>query len=182
MIETGRLLLRQWIKEDFLPFAEMCSNKHVMEFFPKTQTPEESYEMAEQIQSLIKERGWGFWAVEIPNQDKFIGFIGLHTPKYSMPFSPCVEVGWRLSNQHWGKGYATEGAKAALEFAFNKLQLNEVVSYTTVDNVRSEAVMKKIGMHNSGQNFMHPAIDASHPQCAHILYRINRLDWRQNTL
>ena len=182
MVETDSLLLRQWTEEDFFPFAEMCSNENVMEFFPKTQTREESYEMAKKIQSLIKERGWGFWAVEIPNQQKFIGFVGLHTPKDSMPFSPCVEVGWRLSNQHWGKGYATEGAKAALEYAFNRLGLSEVVSFTSLGNVRSMAVMKKIGMHNSGQNFMHPDIEVSHPQCEHVLYKIGRSEWQKNNL
>jgi ribosomal-protein-alanine N-acetyltransferase len=174
MIETDRLLLRQWVTEDFHPFAEMCSNKKVMEFFPKIQTPEESYEMARKIQSLINERGWGLWAVEIPNQHAFIGFIGLHAPQYDLPCSPCVEVGWRLSSQYWGKGYATEGAKAALEFAFNTLQLSEVVSFTTVGNVRSVSVMKKIGMQDSGQNFMHPGIDESHPQCEYVLYKISQ--------
>lgn len=182
MLETDRLLLRQWVEEDFDLFAKMCSNERVMEFFPNTQTREESYEMARKIQSLINERGWGLWAIEVPSRYKFIGFIGLHTPQCNMPFSPCVEVGWRLSNQYWGKGYATEGAKAALEFAFNILKLNEVVSFTTVGNVRSEAVMKKIGMHNSGHNFMHPNIEQSHPQCEHILYKINQSEWRQTTL
>jgi RimJ/RimL family protein N-acetyltransferase len=180
MLKTDRLLLRQWTEGDFLPFTEMCSDKDVMEFFPKLQTQKESYEMAKKIQSLIKDRGWGFWALEIPEQHKFIGFVGLHTPKDSMPFSPCVEVGWRLSNRHWGKGYATEAAKAALEYAFNKLNLNEVVSFTTLANVRSMAVMQKIGMSNSGQNFMHPDIEASHSQCEHVLYKINRSEWQQN--
>lgn len=96
MLSTDRLLLRQWIKEDFLPFAEMCADNDVMEYFPRPQTQKESYDMAAKIQSLIKERGWGFWALEIPGQHKFIGFVGLHTPKDSMPFSPCVEIGWRL--------------------------------------------------------------------------------------
>ena len=182
MLKTDRLLLRQWTEDDFFPFTEMCSDKDVMEFFPKLQTQKESYEMAKKIQSLIKDRGWGFWAIEIPDQHKFIGFVGLHTPKDSMPFSPCVEVGWRLSNQHWGKGYATEAAKAALEYAFNKLNLNEVVSFTTLANIRSIAVMQKIGMSNSGQNFMHPDIEVSHVQCEHVLYKLNRSEWRQNAL
>ena len=132
------------------------------------------------IQSLISDRGWGFWAVEIPNQNKFIGFVGLHTPKESMPFSPCIEIGWRLSKQHWNKGYATEAAKAALEFGFNKLNLSEIVSFTTLANVRSMTVMRKIGMRNSGHNFMHPDIEASHPQCEHMLYKANRLEWQKN--
>ena len=179
MIKTSRLLLRQWTQDDFLAFAELCSDKDVMEFFPKQLTQKESFEMAEKIRSLIKDRGWGFWALEIPNEHKFIGFVGLHTPTDRMPFSPCVEIGWRLSSQHWGKGYATEAAKAALDYAFNSLHLSEVVSFTTLANVRSMAVMEKLGMTNSNQNFMHPDIEASHPQCEHVLYTISKLKWQQ---
>jgi len=162
MFKTDRLLLRQWTEDDFLPFAQMCSDKDVMEYFPKLQTQEESYKMGKKIVSLINERGWGFWAVEIPNEKKFIGFTGLHTPTEKMPFSPCVEIGWRLSKTCWGKGYATEAAKKVLNFAFTNLNLNEVVSFTTLSNNRSKAVMQKIGMSDSNQNFMHPDIEASH--------------------
>jgi RimJ/RimL family protein N-acetyltransferase len=182
MVKTKRLLLRQWTEDDFLPFAEMCRNKDVMAFFPNLQTQSESYEMAKKIQALIEDRGWGFWAVEIPNQHKFIGFVGLHTPKDNMPFSPCVEIGWRLSEQHWGKGYATEAATKSLEYAFKKLNLAEVVSFTTLANIRSMVVMQKIGMRNSGQNFMHPGIEVSHPQCEHVLYKISKTEWQQNAL
>lgn len=182
MLKTNRLLLRQWTDDDFFVFSEMCSDKDVMEFFPKLQTQKESLEMAKRIQSLIHERGWGLWAVEIPDQDKFIGFVGLHIPKDSMPFSPCIEIGWRLSRQHWGKDYATEAAKVALEYAFNTLNTHEVVSFTTVANIRSRAVMQKIGMRDSKQNFMHPDIEASNPQCEHVLYKISKSEWQKNTL
>ncbi|WP_422133977.1 GNAT family N-acetyltransferase [Endozoicomonas sp. ALD040] len=182
MLKTERLLLRQWSENDFLPFAEMCGDKEVMEHFPKLQTQEESFEMGRKILSLINERGWGFWAVEVPNQHIFIGFVGLHTPTNKMPFSPCVEIGWRLSKHYWGKGYATEAAKEALKYAFNTLNLNEVVSFTTLANDRSKAVMQKIGMHNSNQKFMHPDIEVSHPQCEHVLYKISKSTWQQNAL
>ena len=182
MLKTDRLLLRQWTEDDFLPFSEMCSDTEVMEFFPKPYTQEESYAMGRKILSLISERGWGFWAVEIPARHRFIGFVGLHAPKDTMPFSPCVEIGWRLSKQHWGQGYATEAAEAALNFAFSTLNLNEVVSFTTLANERSKAVMQKIGMRNSNQNFMHPDIELSHPQCEHVLYKISKSTWRQNAL
>ena len=152
------------------------------EFFPKLQTQEESFEMGRKILSLINERGWGLWAIEIPNQHKFIGFVGLHTPTNKMPFSPCVEIGWRLSKHYWGKGYATEAAEEALKYAFNTLNLNEVVSFTTLANDRSKAIMQKIGMHNSNQNFMHPDIEVSHPQCEHVLYKISKLAWQRNAL
>ncbi|MGX5172509.1 GNAT family N-acetyltransferase [Aliikangiella sp. IMCC44653] len=180
MLKTDRLLLRQWTEDDFLPFAEMCSDKDVMEHFPKLLSTQESNEMGRKILSLISERGWGFWALEIPNKQKFIGFAGLHTPKGNMPFSPCVEVGWRLAKQYWGKGYATEAAREALKFAFINLNLKEVVSFTTQANNRSKAVMEKIGMIDSKQNFMHPGIDLSHPQCEHVLYKISKLEWQQN--
>lgn len=182
MLKTERLLLRQWTEDDFLPFAEMCNDKEVMEFFPKLQTQEESFEMGRKILSLINELGWGLWAIEIPNQHKFIGFVGLHTPTNKMPFSPCVEIGWRLSKHYWGKGYATEAAEEALKYAFNTLNLNEVVSFTTLANDRSKAIMQKIGMHNSNQNFMHPDIEVSHPQCEHVLYKISKLAWQRNAL
>ncbi len=180
MLKTDRLLLRQWTEDDFLPFAEMCCDKEVMAHFPKLQTRDESYEMGKKILSLINERGWGFWAVEIPNQYKFIGFVGLHTPKDSMPFSPCVEIGWRLSKEHWNKGYATEAAEAVLEYAFNTLDLEEVVSFTTLANERSKAVMKKIGMCDSNQNFMHPDVEDFHPQREHVLYKITKSAWQKN--
>jgi ribosomal-protein-alanine N-acetyltransferase len=182
MLKTERLLLRQWLEDDFLPFAEMCNDEEVMEYFPKLQTQEESFEMGRKILSLINERGWGFWAVEIPNQHKFIGFVGLHTPTDKMPFSPCVEIGWRLSKSYWGYGYATEAAKEALKYAFSKLNLNEVVSFTTLGNDRSKAVMQKIGMYDTKQNFMHPDIELSHPQCEHVLYKISKSEWQQNAL
>lgn len=177
MLKTDRSLLRQWTEDDFLPFAEICSDKDVMEYFPKPQTRDESDEMGRKILPLISERGWGFWALEIPNQHKFIGFVGLHTPTNKMPFPPCVEVDWRLSKHHWGNGYATEAAKEALRFASNKLNLNEVVSFTTQANNRSKAVMEKIGIRDSKQNFMHPDIETSHPQCEHVLYKISKQEW-----
>ena len=180
MLKTNRLLLRQWIENDFLPFAEMCSDKDVMEFFPKVQTQEESYKMGLKIQSLINERGWGMWAIEIPNEHKFIGFVGLHVPSDNLPFSPCVEIGWRLSKKHWGKGYATEAAKEILEYAFNTLNLSEVVSFTALANFRSRAVMQKIGMRDSGQNFMHPDVEASNALCEHVLYTINKSKWQKD--
>ena len=179
MIKTDRLLLRQWVEDDFDPFAEMCSDQQVMEYFPNTQTHKQSHEMAKKIQSLIADRGWGLWAVEIPHQSSFIGFVGLHIPKDSLPFSPCVEIGWRLSQHYWGNGYATEAAKAALDYAFSTLQLNQVVSFTTLSNVRSRAVMQKIGMSNSGHNFMHPDLEHAHPLCEHVLYQINKSEWQK---
>ncbi|BFM15946.1 GNAT family N-acetyltransferase [Maricurvus nonylphenolicus] len=177
MLKTNRLILRQWTKEDYPYLSDLCADEEVMEFFPALLSEDESFAMAERIHSLISERGWGFWAVEIPDQHKFIGFVGLHTPTDAMPFSPCVEIGWRLAKQHWGKGYATEAANAALEYAFTTLNLDEVVAFTTVTNTRSRSVMEKLGMHNSHQNFMHPDIESTHPLCEHVLYKIGKSEW-----
>lgn len=177
MLETKRLILRQWTEDDFLPFSRISGDKEVMELSPGPLTEEESNGMAHRIQSLIHERGWGFWAIEIPNGEKFIGFVGLHIPKESFPFSPCVEIGWRLAKSHWGKGYATEAARESLRFAFTNLDLDEVVSFTTLANTRSRAVMQRIGMVNTGNNFMHPDIESSHPRCGHVLYKITRSEW-----
>ena len=99
-----------------------------------------------------------------------------------MPFSPCVEIGWRLCKHHWGKGYATEAANESLRYAFKQLNLSELVSFTAFANVRSQGVMRKIGMSDSGNNFMHPDIDASHPQCEHVLYTISKSEWEKKTL
>lgn len=182
MIKTKRLLLRQWVEEDFQVFAQICKDKDVMEFFPKLQSRAESYEMAHKIQSLIEDKGWGFWAVEVPTKHKYIGFVGLHCPEVDLPFSPCVEIGWRLSKQHWGKGYATEAAKAVIEYAFTHLNLEEIVSFTTLANTRSIAVMQKIGMFDTIQNFKHPNIDALNPICEHVLYKISQDQWKQQNL
>lgn len=181
LIKTKRLLLRQWTENDFSSFSIMCADEEVMEFFPATMTENESVETGRKIQSLIDERGWGFWAVEIPNQHAFIGFVGLHTPTRLLPFSPCVEIGWRLSKESWGKGYASEAAKASLNYAFTELKLDEVVSFTTATNFRSMAVMEKIGMHNTNQNFMHPEVEASLPECEHVLYKITKAEWQRNS-
>ena len=110
------------------------------------------------IQRLIEGRGWGLWAVEVPGVSDFIGFVGLHMPKDHLPCSPCVEIGWRLAKPYWGKGYAREAATAALDYAFTELQLDEVLSFTAVADLLSQAVMKLIGMTDTSNNFMHPDI------------------------
>lgn len=177
ILKTERLILRPWIDEDYYRFAEISGDKAVMEFYPNLQTTEDSFLMAAKIQSLIVERGWGFWAVEIPEQEPFIGFVGLHRPKDNLPFTPCVEIGWRIAQAHWGKGFATEAANASLNYAFTVLNLKDVVSFTAIPNERSQRVMKKIGMTNTKSNFMHPDIDSSHPLAEHVLYKITKSEW-----
>ncbi len=181
MLQTERLILRQWSKDDFLPFSKINNNKEAMEFFTRLLTQEESYKMAGWISSLIEQRGWGFWAVEVAGLKKFIGFVGLHTPSENLPFAPCVEIGWRLAKDCWGQGYATEGARESLRYAFEELNLDEVFSLTAVANTRSRNVMEKIGMKNTHDNFMHPDIEQDHPHCEHVLYRVTKPEWKKQT-
>lgn len=149
-VETERLRLRQWKCTDREPFAALNADPRVMEFFPSTLTRAESDAMADRCQLLIEERGWGFWAAECKATGEFIGYVGLHVPSAELPFSPCVEVGWRLAFRHWGKGLASEAGKEALRIGFNLLGLRETVSFAAVGNLRSRAVMERLGMRDSG--------------------------------
>ncbi|WP_281649096.1 GNAT family N-acetyltransferase [Parendozoicomonas sp. Alg238-R29] len=176
-IETKRLLLRQWRESDFEPFAVINSDERVMEFFPDLLSKFESDERAKICQSLIAERGWGFWALEEKSSGRFIGFTGLHVPSDDLPFSPCVEIGWRLSPAHWGKGFVTEAAQASLNVAFTQLKLDEVLSFTVKDNVRSLAVMKRLGMTKQPSNFDHPALPEGHKLREHSLFKIKQSQW-----
>ena len=170
-LETNRLLLRQWHASDFPVFAQMNANEEVMQFFPEKLSAHESDAMAQRCHDLIQQRGWGFWAAQEKSSGAFIGFIGLHVPIADLPFSPCVEIGWRLARPSWGKGLATEGASAALAFAFNELSLPEVVAFTALNNERSERVMKRLGMQRDERTFRHPSLPKGHPLQEHCLYR-----------
>lgn len=178
-IETPRLLLRQWQDHDYEPFAALNADPRVMEFFPEPLSQMQSDRMADRIRGLIGQRGWGFWAVEVPGIAPFIGFVGLHKPSAELPCSPCVEVGWRLAAAYWGKGYASEAAAAALRAGFEQLELPEIVSFTAVLNQRSQAVMQRIGMRHCGEFFDHPALVEGHRLQRHILYRLKQSRWQQ---
>ncbi|QDT88557.1 GNAT family N-acetyltransferase [Gimesia algae] len=172
-LETSRLILRQWRKEDVAPFAEMNADRKVMQYFPETLSYEESAQLVERYQQHFDEYGFGLWAVEIKDQSTFAGFIGLAVPQFTAYFTPCVEIGWRLAAPHWNQGYATEGAQAALDFGFNNCNLKEIVSFTVPANVASRRVMEKIGM-SYIDNFDHPAIPGDDPLSRHVLYRITK--------
>ena len=172
-IETERLLLRPWKATDHEPFAALNADPQVMEFFPSILSRIESDAFADRCQSLILERGWGFWAVEVRETGAFIGLVGLHIPVAEMPFSPCVEIGWRLAQDRWGRGYATEAAREALHHGFARLELMEIVAFTAIRNLRSRAVMERLGMLEEGY-FEHPLIPKGHPLRVHVLYRMPR--------
>ena len=173
-LRTERLLLRRWRDEDREPFAAMNADPRVMEFFPSTLTREESDRSADRIEHGFQQHGFSFFAVELPGTAPFIGFIGLAVPSFDAPFMPCVEIGWRLACAHWNRGYATEGARAALEYGFDQLGLPQIVAFTVAANVRSRRVMEKLGMtYNAADDFDHPRIAEGHPLRRHVLYRIS---------
>lgn len=182
VLKTKRLILRPWKEEDLEPFAQLNADPRVMEYFPSALSREESNQMAKRMQTKIEERGWGWWAVSVPGIAEFIGFIGLNNvDKSTLPvhFTPAVEIGWRLAFDYWGKGYATEGARAALQYGFEMLNLNEIVSFTAMQNIRSRRIMEKIGMHhNSKDDFDHPKLPEGHWLRRHVLYRLEVSGWQ----
>jgi len=176
--ETDRLRLRQWLATDREPFAALNADPRVMEFFPATLDRATSDAMADYCEALIAKRGWGFWAAEVKGSGQFIGFVGLHTP-FELPFSPCVEIAWRLAFKHWGKGFASEAASGALQVGFGLLNLPEIVSFTAVRNLRSRAVMERLGMREAPSTFEPPHIPVDSPLRLHCLYPLSRDDWNK---
>jgi RimJ/RimL family protein N-acetyltransferase len=173
-LRTERLLLRGWRASDREAFAALNADPVVMEHFVAPLGRAESDELVERIEALFEEHGWGLWALEVPGVVDFAGFVGLSIPGFDAPFTPCVEVGWRLAREVWGRGYAPEAARASLRFAFGDLGLDEVVSFTTVANAKSRRVMEKIGMaHDPDGDFDHPRVPAGHRIERHVLYRIS---------
>ncbi len=174
-LRTDRLWLRRWLPEDRAPFATFNADTRVMKYFTAVLSREESDTLASRIEAHFEQHGFGLWAVEIPNVTSFAGFIGLSVPRFEAPFTPCVEIGWRLAPEYWGFGYATEGARVVLGFAFHLLGLDEVVSFTAPGNLRSRRVMDKIGMvHDPADDFDHPMLPDGHRLRRQVLYRIAR--------
>jgi ribosomal-protein-alanine N-acetyltransferase len=178
-IVTERLVLRRWRTEDRAPFAAMNADLAVMEFFPAPLSTAESDDLARRADALFDRVGYGLFAVEVLDGEPFIGFVGL-SPFASadpspLPFAPGVEVGWRLAHGAWGRGYAPEAAAACLEFGFTHAGLEEIVSFTSVLNERSQSVMRKLGMRRDpADDFDHPRIAETDPLRPHVLYRLRR--------
>lgn len=175
-LRTERLILRGWRHDDKVAYAQLNGDPAVMEHFPSTLTVEQSEEMVDRMAAGWAERGYGLWAVEVRDTRRCVGFVGLSSPTWEMPFTPCIEVGWRLAKESWGHGYAPEGARAALAWGFEHLDppRGEFVSFTTVDNAKSRRVMEKLGMtHDPTDDFDHPLLpDWAHRR--HVLYRLHR--------
>ena len=174
-LRTDRLYLRRWRATDLQPFATLNADPRVMEHFPAQFSCEESDALAARIEDHFEQHGFGLWAVEIVNIAPFAGFIGLSVPRFEAHFTPCVEIGWRLAAEFWGRGYATEGAQAVVAFGFEQLLLPEIVSFTVPSNLRSRRVMERLGMtRNPADDFNHRTLPEGDPLRRHVLYRLSR--------
>ena len=176
-LRTQRLILRGWRGSDLEPFRKINADPRVMEFLPATLTAEASDALIDRIQRHFDTYGFGLWAAELRENQSLIGYVGLAVPAFEAAFTPCVEIGWRLSAYYWGRGLATEGAREVTRFAFEELQLQSLVSFTVPANTRSRRVMEKIGMtHDPAADFDHPNLPEGHPLRRHVLYRLRRGD------
>ncbi len=176
VIGTERLALRTWREEDKIPFAVMNADLEVMRYFPKALDREKSDAFAEKIMSLMAENGYGLWAVEEKASGEFAGFIGFHPADFSSHFTPCIEIGWRLRRSSWGRGLATEGASACLDYGFAKFGFAEIYSFTSRINAPSINVMRKIGLRERGA-FEHPNIAEGNPLKPHVLYGLSAAEY-----
>lgn len=174
-LRTERLLMHGWTSADRDAFAAVNSDPRVMEYLGGVLAREQSDAMVDRIEAKFQRDGVGLWAVETLGEARFVGMVGLSVPTFEAPFMPAVEVGWRLDAGHWGNGYATEAARAALEFGFEVAGLQEIVSFTTRDNARSRRVMERLGMtRDPRDDFGHPSVSAESRLHPHVLYRIRR--------
>lgn len=175
---TERLLLRRWRDADREPFAALNADPEVMEHFPAPLSREASDAVVDRSVAAMSEQPWGLWALEVRISGQFIGFTGLAVPRFDAAFTPCVEIGWRLTRAAWGQGYAAEAARAALATAYGPAGLTEVVSFTAQGNVRSRRVMERLGMsHDPADDFDHPLLPTGHRLRRHVLYRLDRPTW-----
>lgn len=177
-LDTARLKLRHWLPSDRAPFAALNADPAVMQFLPARLSREASDAIAAAAQAHLQRHGYGLWAVEVRGGPPFIGFVGLNVPSFEAPFTPCTEVLWRLAHGSWGCGYATEAARACLAHAFTVLKVPEVVSFTVPANLRSRAVMVRLGMtRDPTGDFEHPRLPEGHALRQHVLYRLTRGKW-----
>jgi ribosomal-protein-alanine N-acetyltransferase len=171
LITTARLGLRRWQPADLEPFTRMNKDPVVMEYFPRLMTAAETAEMVERIDSFFDQHGYGLYAMDLRSTGEFLGYTGFAQPSFESWFTPCVEIGWRLKKEAWGRGYATEAAGACLSHGFSAIGLTKVLSFTAAVNIRSERVMQKIGMTRVG-DFEHPAVVPGHVLRPHVLYAV----------
>lgn len=174
-IETDRLILREWEDTDLEAFARMNGDPVIMEYLPRVLDEAASKRHMTAFKKHFKEHGYGLYAVELKEDKEFVGFVGLNNVDFKAPFTPAVEIAWRLDYEYWGQGYASEAAKAVVDHAFKELKLKELVAFTVHDNTRSRGLMEKIGMkYVEGADFDYPALKKGHPLGRFVLYRIKK--------
>lgn len=178
VFESERFRLRHWRDDDLPSFARMCADPRVMQYLGPLLSHEESDAIAAFIRARIALLGYGLWALEVPGEVSFGGFVGLTSPTWEASFVPCTEIGWRLSPELWGRGFATEAAKAVLHLAFETHGLAEILAFTVPANVRSRRVMERLGMRRDpAEDFEHPRVAEGSLLRRHVLYRLSRDDW-----
>jgi RimJ/RimL family protein N-acetyltransferase len=181
-LATRRTRLRDWKDSDLPAWCAMNANPEGRRHFASVQTEEEALEEAGRARALLRQRGWGFWALQIAGVTPFAGVVGLLVPGFGSHFEPAVEIGWRLAPEAWGRGYATEAAAAAAQFAFDVLEQDEIVAITVPGNTPSRRVMERLGMrHDAAGDFDHPDVPEGHPMKRHVLYRLDRAAFRRRT-
>ena len=179
-LESARLVMRQFRDEDLADFAAMSADPQVMRYFPAPLSRLESAALIGRVRGHFAEHGYGLWALERKDNGAFIGFTGLGVVGFDAPFTPAVEIGWRLAREHCGLGYASEAAWTALRCGFDRLGLKQVVAFATRANEPSQKVMQAIGMHHDPDgDFAHPRLASDDPLRDHVLYRITREQWLQ---
>ncbi|MCP9337090.1 GNAT family N-acetyltransferase [Pseudomonas xanthomarina] len=177
-LETPRLLLRAWRDSDLDSLAELCADPLVMRYFPELLSRDDCAAAMARCRLHFARFGFGFWALELKSDERFVGLAGLSWSRLQLPFCPVVEIGWRLGHEFWGQGFAREAAEASLACGFDRLQLPEVVAYTAALNDRSQALMETLGMQRQpAGDFDHPNIAEGHPVRPQVLYRMTEKNW-----
>jgi ribosomal-protein-alanine N-acetyltransferase len=173
-LRTPRLLLREWRDDDIAPFAVMSADPEGMRYLRSLDRAGAEAWVA-RMRAHFEEHGFGNFVVELPGEASFIGVVGLNWVRWNLAFTPAVEAGWRLARPYWGKGYALEAARAAIDDGFGRIGLDEIVAYTVPANRASWTVMHRLGMtRDPAEDFDHPSFRVGHPMCRHVLYRLRR--------
>lgn len=177
-LTTPRLILRRWNDADLEPFAAMNADPLTMRFMPSVMSLEETRILIGRLEEHHQLHGFGVWAVEAPGIAELVGFTGLQRVTFDAPFVPAVEIGWRLAPEFWGRGFATEAARACLRFGFETLNLDQIVSFTVPANKPSWSVMERLEMsRDASGDFDHPRLPVGHALRRHVLYRMRRDAW-----